>query len=47
MSIVATSSFYKKTFGSKSDAIVLKNGAHLIKDLESLPYTYTQKMPPA
>jgi hypothetical protein len=29
------------------NTIILENGAHLKKDLESLPYTYPQKMPHA
>jgi len=34
-----TSSLYKKTFGSKSNATVLDNGIHLRKDFEILLYT--------
>jgi hypothetical protein len=45
MSITTTSSLCKKTFGSKSNATIQNNGAHLRKDFEILPCTYTEKIP--
>jgi hypothetical protein len=41
MSITAASSFRKKAFGSKPNATIQNNGAHLRKDFEILPCTYT------
>jgi hypothetical protein len=34
VSTTATSSFYRKTFGSKSNATVLENGVNVKKDFE-------------